>query len=175
MITIGFVAFRMGKHDKIAARIAEQWAGVATPFHPCYLEYFRLFNARDYYGAHDVLEHIWLKAAGERREFYKALIQFAGGFVHLKHHRREPGHRIHGRRLHPSARLFRRCAALLEKFPQFYEGLDVRALRRRAEAMAKTLEDAAFAVNPWTPEAAPVLELRPSSAPIRAFRREPSE
>ena len=100
----------MGKHRRIAARVAgmEPTGG----FHPCYLQYFRLFNGQEYYAAHDVLEHIWLGSDGDRHVFYKALIQLAGGFVHLQHHHRDPGHRVHGRRLRPAARLFRRSAEL---------------------------------------------------------------
>ena len=113
----------MGKHDRIAARTAGLDA--RGGYHPCYLEYFRLFNAQSYYEAHDVLEHIWLGSEGERYLFYKALIQFAGGYVHLQHHHREPGHRIHGRRLRPAARLFRRSAELLWKLPDDYEGVAV--------------------------------------------------
>ncbi|MBU3666681.1 MAG: DUF309 domain-containing protein, partial [Chthoniobacterales bacterium] len=93
----------MGKHDRIAAQIAHLEPRGGR--HPCYIEYFRLFNAQEYYAAHDVLEHIWLDSEGEQYVFYKALIQFAGGFVHLQHHHREPQHRIHGKRLRPAARL----------------------------------------------------------------------
>jgi len=147
----------MGKH----AKIAEQVAGMRGHgrYHPCYLEYFRLFNAQSYYAAHDILEHIWLGADGERYVFYKALIQFAGGYVHLQHHHREPGHRIHGRRLRPAARLFRRSAELLGDFPDDYEGLVVAEVATMALTAAGELEAAGFAVNPWRPERAPVLTL----------------
>ncbi len=141
------------------ARIAARTAGLDARggYHPCYLEYFRLFNAQAYYEAHDVLEHIWLGADGERYLFYKALIQFAGGYVHLQHHHREPGHRIHGRRLRPAARLFRRSAELLGELPVDYEGVAVAEVLSMALATAGDLEAAGFASNPWSPERAPVL------------------
>jgi predicted metal-dependent hydrolase len=147
----------MGKHAKIAAQVAGMRGH--GRYHPCYLEYFRLFNAQSYYAAHDILEHIWLGADGERYVFYKALIQFAGGYVHLQHHHREPGHRIHGRRLRPAARLFRRSAELLGDFPDDYEGLVVAEVVTMALTAAGELEVAGFAVNPWRPERAPVLTL----------------
>ena len=145
----------MGKHDKIAARFAGQETD--SPWHPCYLEYFRLFNAQEYYEAHDVLEHIWLDAEGESYVFYKALIQFAGGFVHLQHHHREPEHRIHGRRLRPAARLFRRSVELLDGFPADYEGIDLDAVIVLARQTAAELEASSFAANPWRPDRAPRL------------------
>jgi predicted metal-dependent hydrolase len=147
----------MGKHAKIASQVAGMRG--RGRYHPCYLEYFRLFNAQSYYAAHDILEHIWLGVDGERYVFYKALIQFAGGYVHLQHHHREPGHRIHGRRLRPAARLFRRSAELLGDFPDGYEGLLVAEVVTMALTAAEELEAAGFAVNPWHPERAPVLVL----------------
>lgn len=145
----------MGKHDEIAARIA----GMATEgrYHPCYLEYFRLFNAQEYYAAHDVLEHIWIGSEGGHHVYFKALIQFAGAYVHLQHHHREPKHRIHGRRLPPAARLFRRSAELLDTLPAYYEGMNVEVLRTRAREMAAALDASGCSINPWSPEHAPVL------------------
>jgi predicted metal-dependent hydrolase len=145
----------MRKHERIAA----QTEGLAAQsgFHPCYLEYFRLFNAQEYYAAHDVLEHIWLGSEGERYVFYKALIQFAGGFVHLQHHRREPGHRIHGKRLRPAARLFRRSAELIGGIPRSYEGLVIEEIVVMSVSSAEALEISDFALNPWHPDRAPQL------------------
>ena len=145
----------MGKHRRIAARVAGM--DPVGGFHPCYLEYFRLFNAQEYYAAHDVLEHIWLGSDGERYVFYKALIQFAGGFVHLQHHHREPAHRVHGKRLRPAARLFRRSAELLAAVPPHHEGLVIEEIVVMAISSAEALEISGFARNPWRPERAPQL------------------
>ena len=145
----------MGKHARIAARVAGR--GHDGGFHPCYVEYFRLFNAQEYYEAHDILEHIWLGSDGERYTFYKALIQFAGGFVHLQHHHREPLHRIHGKRLRPAARLFRRSVELLAGMPPDYEGLVIEEIVFVAISAADTLENSGFVRNPWHPARAPQL------------------
>ena len=140
----------MGKHARIAARVAGR--GHEGGFHPCYLDYFRLFNAQEYYEAHDVLEHLWLDAEGERHVFYKALIQFAGGYVHLQHHRREPAHRVHGRRLRPAARLFRRSAQLLSVLPSEYEGLGLADVMATALSTADLLEARMVLLLPeWSP------------------------
>jgi predicted metal-dependent hydrolase len=146
----------MGKHERIAAQVSG--LDPCSGFHPCYLEYFRLFNAREYYAAHDVLEHIWLGSSGQTYIFYKGLIQFAGGFVHLSHHHREPGHRVHGRRLRPAARLFLRSAELLEALPLRHEGIEVHSVRLTALAWAGELDVSGYRTNPWSPESAPRLD-----------------
>lgn len=149
----------MGKHEDIAARVAVLEHPEGSPYHPCYLEYFRLFNAQSYYAAHDILEHVWLGSRGERHVYYKALIQFAGAFVHLQHHHGDSRHRIHGRRLRPAGRLFLRSAELLSAFPSDYEGISVAGIRIRALAMAGELAAGGFERNPWSPGRAPRLEL----------------
>ena len=147
----------MGKHEKLAAR----FAGVAADggWHPCYVEYFRLFNAQQYYAAHDILEHIWLGTEGPLHTYYKALIQFAGAHVHLQHHHREPAHRIHGRRLRPAARLFLRSTELLEPFSEHHEGISLAVIRRTAHETVTALARTDFTQNPWSPDQAPFLHL----------------
>lgn len=145
----------MGKHEKLAARLTGLTA--EGGWHPCYVEYFRLFNAQQYYAAHDILEHIWLGAQGERYVFYKALIQFAGAYVHLQHHHRAPAHRIHGRRLQPAARLFSRSVELLGAFPADYEGISLGGIRQSAEHTIEQLTESKFTTNPWSPDRAPQL------------------
>lgn len=149
----------MGKHEKIAARLASLDAPVCGRWAPAYVEYFRLFNATEYYEAHDVLEHIWLETSGPMNTFYKALIQLAGGFVHLRLHHEQPHHRIHGRRLRPAARLLRRSAELLAVFPDQHEGVTVVNLRLLALGTAERLSQNDFTENPWSPTQAPRLDL----------------
>ena len=51
---------------------------------PHYTGYFICFNRGEYYEAHDVLEHLWLRTTGSDHQFFKGLIQIAGAFVHLR-------------------------------------------------------------------------------------------
>ena len=51
---------------------------------PAVVEAARLFNARSYYEAHDVLEEEWAGARGPRREAFKALVKLAAGMYHLQ-------------------------------------------------------------------------------------------
>ena len=60
--------------------------------HPCYLGFFRCWNEQRYYEAHDVLEHLWLRTESEDANYFKGLIQAAGGFVHLQKQYARPTH-----------------------------------------------------------------------------------
>jgi len=48
-----------------------------------------LFNQREYFRSHELLEEIWHKASAEERNFYEGLIRFATG-LHLRFNRRNP-------------------------------------------------------------------------------------
>jgi hypothetical protein len=75
----------------------------------------------------------------------------------LQHHHREPAHRVHGKRLHPAARLFRRSAELLGGIPRSYEGLVIEEIVVMSVSSAEALEISDFALNPWHPDRAPQL------------------
>ncbi len=130
--------------------------------HPCYLAFFQCFNAGDYYEAHDVLEHLWLKGRDENYAFFKGLIQLAGAFVHLKKQYERPTHPKDGRRLHPSVRLFRLALKNLESYPNPYMGLNLANVRELAKSMISRIEARDFTVNPWSPNERPQILLRES-------------
>lgn len=125
----------------------------------CYEAYFRLFNEQQYYEAHDVLEHLWLKTSGRDHLFYKALIQIAGAFVHLKKHFLRPMHRVDGGRLRPAVRLFRLGVSNLAGYCPRHARLDVDALCALCEKYAAEIVASEFARNPWHPSRAPKITL----------------
>ena len=74
----------------------------------------RLFNAEKFFEAHEALEAVWLKAAGERKIFLHGLIQVAAAFHH--HSRHNPaGFRS----------LLEKGCAKLEKFDAEFDGVDL--------------------------------------------------
>jgi predicted metal-dependent hydrolase len=119
--------------------------------------YFLLFNRQDYYQAHDVLEHLWLRTEGPAAGFYKGLIQLAGAFVHLQKQFRRPFHPTDGRRLHPAWRLFKLARKNLSTFAPEYNGLRVDQVLGLCDEQIAALEESNFQKNPWRPEAAPEL------------------
>ncbi len=142
------------------AFVAGLGADADSALDPCYQGYFRCFNARDYYEAHDVLEHLWLKdgPSGANYAFYKGLIQVAGAFVHLRKQFEHPTHAKHGRRLRPAGRLFELARANLAGYEPRHLALDVTAVRAVCARYAAAVADSDFARNPWSPTTAPRLQ-----------------
>ena len=58
---------------------------------PNYVGFFACFNQQRFFEAHEVLEKLWLAQRGRPdADFFKALIQLAGAFVHLQRNRMRP-------------------------------------------------------------------------------------
>src|ERR1700741_1889521 len=53
------------------------------PYDPRYLAGVLLFNAGDYFEAHEVWEDLWSESHGDERRFYQGLIQAAVGLCHF--------------------------------------------------------------------------------------------
>lgn len=136
------------KSAKIAALI-EGCRGRGLDAH--YLGYFECFNQALFYEAHDVLEELWLADRhGPNGAFYKALIQFAGAFVHLQKNR-----------LRPAAALFKLARGNLQSYPNHHEALDVKSALQTIDDWLGRLESSDFTANPYSIEHAPKLELAP--------------
>lgn len=130
-------------------------------FDPCYLAYFACFNAQEYYEAHDVLEHLWLRRDDENHAFYKGLIQLAGAFVHLQKQRTRPHHPKDAGRMRPAVRLFGLAEKNLASYAPEHLGLDVRAVLQMMKENVARIRASHFRDNPWHPDTAPRLDLRP--------------
>jgi hypothetical protein len=155
----------MTKGEKISRFVAELEgtapidASGEIARHPCYRGFFRCWNEQRYYEAHDVLEHLWLETTSEDADYFKGLIQAAGGFVHLQHHYREPTHRVHGRRLGPAVRLFRLAEKNLTPFAPYRHNFEVAALLALVRQNIEAIVASDFTRNPWSPRNAPKLSL----------------
>ena len=154
----------MKKTDKIQDLLGTLADGATGALDPCYEGYFRCFNERRYYEAHDVLEHLWLQTSDANHAFYKGLIQLAGAFVHLQKQHLRPGHSKDGRRARPAARLFALAARNLEPYRPVHLFLNVDAVWDLCTRTAREIEARDFKVNPWTPASAPQLDLLPRLA-----------
>lgn len=104
---------------------ADQPAGTQQSLPREYRAYFDCFNQTQYYEAHDVLEHLWLRCHDSNRSFYQGLIQFAGAFVHFQKQARFPEHPTHSRRLAPGRRLLALAACRLREYPLRHEALNL--------------------------------------------------
>jgi Domain of unknown function (DUF309) len=148
----------MSKGERIEAYV-QSMGFEGQNYDPCYLAYFACFNTQEYYEAHDVLEHLWLKGANENYAFFKGLIQFAGAFVHLKKQREHPTHAKHGRRLHPAVRLFAMAGRNLTPYGPVHLGLDITLVLDISSRHVAHIVESDFSDNPWHPERAPHLSL----------------
>jgi uncharacterized protein len=90
---------------------------------PRFLEGARLFDAGDYFEAHEVWEELWLECGPADRRFYQALIQAA---VSLYHHSR--GNATGAARLCASGKRY------MQPFAPVFAGVDVAAFWRAMEA-----------------------------------------
>ena len=122
-----------------------------------YLGYFECFNAGEFYEAHDVLEDLWLETRGQPdADFYKALIQLAGGFVHLTMHE-NPKWPAAGPRLQPAHKLMGMARGYLEKYPQIHHGLNRVDVFRLIDIWRGHLEQEQFKTNPLHKQPPPIL------------------
>jgi hypothetical protein len=145
-----------------SSRISVLWEGVdARGRDVRYAAYFHHFNRGDYYEAHDVLESLWLEQGREATSgaFYKGLIQLAGGFVHMRKHREDPTHRVHGQRLAPAARLLKLAEKNIGPYGEEWEGLEIGPILDLAKKTIQKLEADEFSNNPWSPERRPKIPL----------------
>ena len=141
-----------------SGRISERVAHLAGGTHdPRYLGYFECFNAGDFYEAHDVLEDLWLESRGQSdADFYKALIQLAGAFVHLTKHDPAKGSDAPPR-LRPAHKLFSKAKNYLEKYPKNHHGLNLEEVTNLIEGWTAALEIHQFELNPLHQRPAPNL------------------
>jgi len=116
---------------------------------PGYYRYFELFNAGEYWEAHEALEEVW-RETGDR--FLRGLIVFAAAFVHVQ-------------RNNPSGcrKVLEKCVAWLTPYRPRRWGLDVDRVVAHSELCLERLRS--------LPEERPLAEHLP---PIQ-LRLEPGE
>ena len=98
-------------------------------------EAISLFNQREYFTCHELLEDIWRDAEGDDRHFYEGLILLATG-MHLRVNRRIPQGAIN---------LLKQGLMRLENYRPTYNGVDVARLYADIESH---LEEVKASKNP---------------------------
>jgi hypothetical protein len=99
-----------------------------APYDPRYLAGVLLFNAQDYFEAHEVWEDLWSESHGEERRFYQGLIQAAVGLCHFGNGN-----------LGGAAKLYRSARDYMERCPSPFLGLDTRAFWGQMEQCFRPL------------------------------------
>jgi len=99
--------------------------------HPLALEGIRLFNAHQFFEAHEALEAAWMKETGPVRELYRGILQIAVAYYHI-----ERGN------YRGAVKMFKRSARWLAPFPEFCRGIAVARLIHDAKAAEALLVQA---------------------------------
>ena len=133
--------------------LAYNYLMAAPPdYDPRYLAGILLFNARDFFAAHDVWEELWADCRGPEQRFYQGLIQAAVGLFHYT------GGNVRG-----AAKLYRSSRAYMEPYGSPYLGLDAARFWAQMErCFAGVLADE------------PPRDLRPDDALVPVIALDPS-
>jgi len=103
-------------------------------------EGLRLYDAGEFFAAHESWESVWLLAQEPEKTFLQGLIQVTAAFHHLQRDNRLG-----------TARLLRAALGRLEPFPAYFGGISVELLRNDIRTWLQALDTAALA-----PQANPV-------------------
>lgn len=155
----------MNKRERISGFVQSlegetKAGGTAMTENPYYRAFFRCWNERHYYEAHDVLEQVWLEKTitAEDARYFKGLIQAAGAFVHLQKQFEHPTHPKHGRRLGPAVRLFRLAEKNLAPLGPHRHKFNLAKFREMLSRHVQLIVESDHKTNPWSPETAPRLD-----------------
>lgn len=90
----------------------------SEPIPATFADAVRLFNEREFFACHDVLEELWGETLGEDRDFFQGMLHVAVSLFHLSE-----GNPAGARKMHVSSLKY-----LAAYGDQFY-GIDLRQLR----------------------------------------------
>lgn len=82
-------------------------------YEPLYLAGVGLFNVREFFEAHEVLEDLWNECAQPDRRFYQAVLQAAVALYHFGNGN-----------LRGAVKLFRSARAYMDPYPEVHLGFD---------------------------------------------------
>lgn len=109
-------------------RLAPQPDPCAEKLHPRAIEGLRLFNAGEYFEAHEALELAWRQERGSIRELYRGILQVGVAYHHILNNNYQGAYKM-----------FRRCRPWLAPFPDRCGGINVEKLRRDSQAVEAEL------------------------------------
>jgi predicted metal-dependent hydrolase len=96
----------------------------SEPLHPQAAEGLRLFNAGEYFEAHEALEDAWNAERGEIRELYRGILQLAVVYLHITRGN-----------YNGAIKVYARSQRWVRDWPDICRGIHVEKLRRDAEAV----------------------------------------
>ena len=100
-----------------------------APLHPQAAEGLRLFNAGEYFEAHEALETAWNAETGEVRDLYRGILQIAVTYLHITRGNYEGAVKVYGRSLR-----------WLKDWPDICRGIQLKKFRDDADLVMKEME-----------------------------------
>jgi hypothetical protein len=95
-----------------------------APLHPRAAEGLRLFNAGEYFEAHEALEDAWNAERGPVRELYRGILQIAVVYLHITR-----------QNYNGAVKVYIRSQRWMKDWPDVCRGIEVEKLRRDAEVV----------------------------------------
>jgi predicted metal-dependent hydrolase len=95
-----------------------------APLHPRAADGLRLFNAAEYFEAHEALEGAWKAESGKVRDLYRGILQIAVVYLHTTRGNYEGAVKVYGR-----------SQRWLQGWPEVCRGIQVGELKRNAEVV----------------------------------------
>jgi predicted metal-dependent hydrolase len=93
-----------------------------APLHPQAEEGLRLFNAGEYFEAHEALENAWNAEKGQVRELYRGILQIAVVYLHVTR-----------RNYNGAIKVYGRSQRWIKDWPDICRGIYIGELRKDAE------------------------------------------
>src|SRR5512138_2053770 len=100
-----------------------------APLHPQAMQGLRLFNAGEYFEAHEALEDAWNAEKGKVRDLYRGILQIAVVYLHITR-----------KNYNGAVKVYERSQKWLKDWPEVCRGIQVGKLRRDAEAAINELK-----------------------------------
>jgi len=94
------------------------------PLHPQAAEGLRLFNAGEYFEAHEALEDAWNAEKGKVRDLYRGILQIAVVYLHITR-----------RNYNGALKVYARSQRWIKDWADVCKGIYVEELRRDAESV----------------------------------------
>jgi predicted metal-dependent hydrolase len=96
----------------------------SAPLHPQAAEGLRLFNAGEYFEAHEALEIAWNEEKGKVRDLYRGILQIAVVYLHITRGNYNGAVKVYGR-----------SQKWMKDWPARCRGIQVEELRRNAKVV----------------------------------------
>lgn len=100
-----------------------------APLHPQAAEGLRLFNAGEYFEAHEALEDAWNAETGEVRNLYQGILQVAVTYLHITRSNYSG-----------AIKVYERSQKHLKDVADVCQGIQVETLRRDAKAVIQEVQ-----------------------------------